>query len=1055
MAKTRKTRAAAFVCAAVLAVYSMPMQVFAADAQRLFDVTNVKAHISFWGGTHYVTYTINGVDYDSRTAGSQINLMAFRNMDEEGKKTVSEHYYPGTDRDEQFGAQGVREICDYVNNGYGYTHAWKVMHDRAQNYCKDLIPYFGGVSAEDDPDRYYGMELEKLNTFTGDAKKFWDDPTYNQAPEAQAYREKFAMMNGLMETGKAAYDNCVKHNEFAREAALKASSAWLIKFIVENTIVPGLMAKPSATAAGVDSAMNTVYDQVLGMISEITGAENVSVTAEGNLVNLTIGKMGGQNVSLKDGAAMVTYMRDLADKNYRLAKYSHEKAVEFHDQLENEASEIIRKVDERLKKQQEKEQAAETKQQENNKKADTPEVKPNTTRYSGIQMPSSGDEDYAKKEEEYKNKLIAAAKALDEEVNSLYSQMLSEAESVTKSAGFYIASDGETYEDHVDFLNSVFYINYYKNSSVYYGIGSEAEYKKRPKLYDEEVEFLNNSISKMNTLESSLGGVTDRYSVLYKELYARRLALYDKGAYNYYILKYENWNNVTGLFGSINYIIFKAAYEGPGIERTAEDLPETHKKNMGEYENYKAQLQQKLNDYLTAQANFNLAYAKYADVAKEQLDLARTGLPDYVYTQTCQPRGYNLLAADGSNALLTAKIEAASDKHKFFKDESLKLEECMEKYKLYDKQKEVLKNYVKYYLRELQSIDHGGGELYYSNGLLSAEEFEKYGIDPKEFVQVKEFENEYKNIGKVNPITVEERGDILMCELLYRDFTGTGVYHNQFLSLYNEMVAKAPYYKQKIRSGEISAGSFGYYYASELLTPYQVLTGRATTPLTYSGAYTDIGESNEKSFSDMLYGSDGILTEITNVENDALYTPAEGLTAKNGKDGVELEAGGTSRLSVAVRPENATEKGVRWYSGDDSIAVVDQNGNVTGKSSGTTTVYAISKDAPIEESTDENGDKHYICPDEFIVSFTVTVTGELPPNEFVYGDADGDNVLTASDAALVLQKTLTPHIDLPLKNITDDWLEYVDVDGDKVITASDAVMILQKTLTPSAGFPVG
>ncbi|MBQ9518753.1 MAG: hypothetical protein IJR59_02535, partial [Firmicutes bacterium] len=69
---------------------------------------------------------------------------------------------------------------------------------------------------------------------------------------------------------------------------------------------------------------------------------------------------------------------------------------------------------------------------------------------------------------------------------------------------------------------------------------------------------------------------------------------------------------------------------------------------------------------------------------------------------------------------------------------------------LYDKQKTVLKNYVKYYLRELQTIDHGGGELYYGTGVLSAEEFEKYGIDTKEFRQRKTvgFGNAVKRHGK-------------------------------------------------------------------------------------------------------------------------------------------------------------------------------------------------------------------------------------------------------------------------------------------------------------------
>ncbi|MBQ9604282.1 MAG: hypothetical protein IJR45_02610, partial [Firmicutes bacterium] len=679
--KTKRFTAA--LLSAVFMAGNIPVYTYAAEVNKTLDVENVATHISFWGGTHYITYTLNGVEYDSRTAGTKINTGAFRAMDKDAKKKVYSHYYPGKDRTEQFGEAGVQEICDYVNDVQGNTHAWKVMHDRAQYYCKDLMPYYGGVSAEDDPNRYYDQEYNRLNTFTGDVQKLINSYYMNE-PEAQAFREKYGMMNNLMQTGKQAYDNCVNHNEFARNAAVKATSAWLIKFIVENTIVPGLMAKPSATAAGVDSAMNTVYDQVLGMISEITGSENVSVTTEGNLVNLTIGKMGGQNISLKKGAEIVKYMRELADKNYKLAKYTHEKAVEFHDQLESEAAEVIRKIEEREKKQEEAQKKEEQKKAENDKKADTSQVKPNTERYSGIKEPSGSDEDYNKKQEEYKNKLIQAAKALDEEVESLYSQMLSDAVVSANNAGYYVksSSSDSVSGDYVQFEgnnNCLSGIKTEGNAATYNPINSEEEYKNRPKLYDEDIEIKNNAVLKINTLESSLNSVTDRFSVLYKELYARRKALNEKGAYNYYTIQGNNWLTVEFLFSRINQVILEQTYIRVNLENGFEQYEKKHKYNMESYENYKAQMQEKLDNYLTAQTNFGLACAMYSDIAGKQRELAQNGLPDYVYTQKFQPYGNGLPLADGSNTALENKINAASDKHKFFKDEAKKLEECMEK----------------------------------------------------------------------------------------------------------------------------------------------------------------------------------------------------------------------------------------------------------------------------------------------------------------------------------------------------------------------------------------
>ena len=59
---------------------------------------------------------------------------------------------------------------------------------------------------------------------------------------------------------------------------------------------------------------------------------------------------------------------------------------------------------------------------------------------------------------------------------------------------------------------------------------------------------------------------------------------------------------------------------------------------------------------------------------------------------------------------------------------------------------------------------------------------------------------------------------------------------------------------------------------------------------------------------------------------------------------LDLEPGVSFRLSATVLPKDATNK-VIWKSLDESIATVDQNGNVTGVAEGTTTVTATTEDA--------------------------------------------------------------------------------------------------------------
>ena len=64
-----------------------------------------------------------------------------------------------------------------------------------------------------------------------------------------------------------------------------------------------------------------------------------------------------------------------------------------------------------------------------------------------------------------------------------------------------------------------------------------------------------------------------------------------------------------------------------------------------------------------------------------------------------------------------------------------------------------------------------------------------------------------------------------------------------------------------------------------------------------------------------------------------------------------------------------------------------------------------------------------------------------------YGDVDGDEVITANDAAYIMQHVLMPILD-------EVAINKADVDGDGVITAGDAAYSLQKALNGSFIMPV-
>ncbi len=62
------------------------------------------------------------------------------------------------------------------------------------------------------------------------------------------------------------------------------------------------------------------------------------------------------------------------------------------------------------------------------------------------------------------------------------------------------------------------------------------------------------------------------------------------------------------------------------------------------------------------------------------------------------------------------------------------------------------------------------------------------------------------------------------------------------------------------------------------------------------------------------------------------------------KNKLELFEGKTAQLTVTVIPENATNKNVAWSSSNESVATVDQNGNIKAISEGNATIIVITED---------------------------------------------------------------------------------------------------------------
>ena len=74
-------------------------------------------------------------------------------------------------------------------------------------------------------------------------------------------------------------------------------------------------------------------------------------------------------------------------------------------------------------------------------------------------------------------------------------------------------------------------------------------------------------------------------------------------------------------------------------------------------------------------------------------------------------------------------------------------------------------------------------------------------------------------------------------------------------------------------------------------------------------------------------------------------TPVTNITLNSNE--INLNPGGTFKLDATVNPSNASNKNIKWISANESIATVDQSGNVAADVAGTTYISAVSSDGKV------------------------------------------------------------------------------------------------------------
>ena len=133
-------------------------------------------------------------------------------------------------------------------------------------------------------------------------------------------------------------------------------------------------------------------------------------------------------------------------------------------------------------------------------------------------------------------------------------------------------------------------------------------------------------------------------------------------------------------------------------------------------------------------------------------------------------------------------------------------------------------------------------------------------------------------------------------------------------------------------------------YSQERTGWYSCTSSAKENQSFYAGSYGnywyDYGSRYSANLIIKAFTDNSSQRDVINVESISLN-----------KDNLTLEEGATEQLKATITPSDATYRNVTWTSSNDSVASVDNSGNVTAKSIGTAVITATTKDGKSADCT--------------------------------------------------------------------------------------------------------
>ncbi len=733
----------------------VPLTAHAKEYKKVNTIRNVKViydNVTFWGGEPYVIYEVDGTIHDSRYMSQGFNMMAWKAMSVDDRRTVNRRYWQLNKRQEAFGDQFAEYMGTWSDETLNYTSVKAALDAKWEaRYAGDMLYIFG--------DDYYESAYNGIANYTEDSAANTIINNYRDDPLAKEFLAKYKTSTDLMYWGKTfCYDKAVKAVLQIRALGVKAISKELIGIIVSNFLTPTMTMMGASKPVGLKTDLYTKLYDLLDSKLSVTGT----------IHKYTVGK----TVSTDDAVAAINSFDELVTHRFEVAEECYTAACELKAQLEEEAPELLATLENRHPGDQAVREACELEREARGDKVENPsaEVSSESEGYSDnyevlkeIQdtiMRLSGDiaalEEQGGNEEhlaDLKNQLRVADEQLEDRkgemerdnqdlMNAWHDEMMEAINDAIEEAGFEIYPEDyeftpeqiEEYDleyhgklaemhaaaaiDNKDYYSYDGYYafapdtnEYHENLYSFWDVIPPSGLQVWENDLDTKDIYMQSKAAMLRKLADCVPTLFNTFYESYQPIAASALG-YDDAIYVY---PYEDEGEIPGYNGLLlvddnramsclaminaipNDLTECASYERYVSEFKANEFANA----QAESQEYAQWLSDTVTEYNGFKSDFDLAWVEYCNDLAQAKNVYNNQVPQYVKDLTTDP--YRPTDIDRN---LKAYIDGQSNPKNFLKTEAKKMDDLYDQFLAIRDELDIDQTYLGIYFSQMTEIEN-------------------------------------------------------------------------------------------------------------------------------------------------------------------------------------------------------------------------------------------------------------------------------------------------------------------------------------------------------------